>query len=212
MFESWFYLIEFLDKVNSVYAKVRALEKRTGFRFTASVKGSPAKNILKWSEANNFRQNLIECTDGFCEYDKAKAICDNFVSIRKPIYLVNALTAVRYIGYKGKRLAKRVAAKVIEENNMLKSWLKGRKLSLAWLTRPAAKVTSTLKQSAIWSLNSLADAAKNIAAATQVITFNPLLCTDEYSCEADKVVLTVSQCGTTLYQCTKDYVFFDFDI
>ena len=40
---SWFYLIEFLDKVNSIHATIRELEKRTGIRFTASVKGLQLK-------------------------------------------------------------------------------------------------------------------------------------------------------------------------
>lgn len=250
---SWFYLIEFLDKVNSVYSKVRVLEERTGIRFTASVKGSPARNILKWSETNNFRQNLIDCKDGVCEFDKAKAICDNFVSIRKRIYLVNALTAVRSIGKRGKRIASRVSAKIKDKSTATSSKgkkenrsarglpakaklqnadahskgktdkrstiekkqtkatkhrSKGRKLVVGRFTRSAPKATPSLSQSVVSSANAIAEVANNIAAAVQVPNFNPLLCIEGIVCEADKVVMTASQCGSTLYQCTKDTVFF----
>jgi len=100
---SWTYLIQFLDKVNTVYKLVREMEEITGVRFTDAVAGSPARSILDWADKNNFRTHLSNCSGGTCSFDTAKLICDNFVSITTPIYLKSALPIVKNISADAKK-------------------------------------------------------------------------------------------------------------
>ena len=92
--QSWYYLIAYLDRVNKFNGIIRELEVRAGIKFTEAVSGSPAKSILDWADKNNLRENLTQCADGLCRFDIAKNICENFVSIRNPIYLKQALNIV----------------------------------------------------------------------------------------------------------------------
>jgi len=92
--QSWYYLIAYLDRVNKFNGIIRELEQREGIKFTEAVSGSPAKSILDWADKNNLRENLAQCKDGLCRFDIAKYICENFVSIRNPIYLKQALNIV----------------------------------------------------------------------------------------------------------------------
>jgi len=92
--QSWSYLIAYLDRVNKFNGIIRELEVRAGIKFTEAVSGSPAKSILDWADKNNLRENLTQCADGLCRFDIAKNICENFVSIRNPIYLKQALNIV----------------------------------------------------------------------------------------------------------------------
>jgi len=224
---SWFYLIEFLDKVNSIHATIRELEKKTGIRFTASVKGSPAKNILRWADRNNFRGNLLDCSDGVCDFEKAKNICNNFVSVTKPMYLVNSLIAVRSLMRKSQRSTNNIKnykpRRVDGLVDFLKSSLnqnlhtQGRSLALKIPIRPVVKavppLVKSIAQDAISAAKSVATLSADAigAVASQVSDANPLLCPGLRICIADKVVLTASQCGSTGVECTSPSVFFNFE-
>lgn len=215
--DSWLYLMGFLDKVNYVYSQVRVLEEKTGIRFSDSVKGSPASNILNWSDTNNFRKDLLSCKKGLCEFNKAKNICDNFVSIRKRFYLVNALTAVKSIAKKGEKLAKKAKpnpakkGKKSAKNSPQNS--KGRKLVVGKPNRLAArddKPSPPSSKPAVVELKSLLEATQGTAVTAQLRDFNPLLCPRGKSCTVDKVILPVSRCGAYNVDCTKSTVSFNY--
>ena len=216
--DSWLYLMSFLDKVNDVYSQVRVLEEKTGIRFSDSVKGSPASNILNWSDTNNFRKDLQSCKKGLCEFNKAKNICDNFVSIRKRFYLVNALTAVKSISKKGEKLANKAKrnpakkGKKSAKNSPPSS--KGRKLVVGKPNRLAARDDKPSpppsSKPAVVELKSLLEATQGTAVTAQLRDFNPLLCPRGKSCTVDKVILPVSRCGAYNVDCTKSTVFFNY--
>ena len=221
---SWNYLIEFLDRVNSFYKLVRKMEKRTGIRFKDAVKGSPASSILDWADKNNFRTLLKNCNDGQCQFENAKKICDNFVSITSPIYLKAALKVVGNMSRKSKRWRRRIKKK----NHQLKKMLmkvadkdlyalskdrdrkrrEGRKLLLKRPLAASTLVRSKSLQALKPNQNPPSITATESSGGTQSANFNPLLCPGSSICIADKVVLTVSKCTISGILCASPAIQF----
>ena len=90
----WAEIIEFLDKVNTFYDIIKGVDKDYGLNLADSVKGSPAKQVLDWAKKTGIRDNLQKCTAANCDFETAKNICNGFVSIEQPIYIVEALDIV----------------------------------------------------------------------------------------------------------------------
>jgi len=88
---SWWYLINYLDQVNRFNDAVKEIENVAGITVAEYNGIVPAKEVLSWAGKNNLRQNLGRCGDGLCEFHIAKNICENFISIERPIYLNQAL-------------------------------------------------------------------------------------------------------------------------
>lgn len=104
----WLYLIEFIDKVNSFYDLVRMVDFRYQLKLMDSVSGSPAKTVLDWAEKTGIKSQLKKCTEGSCNFETTKNICDNFVSIDQPLYLQEALKIVDEVTKKNQK-SKRIA-------------------------------------------------------------------------------------------------------
>lgn len=113
----WLYLIEFIDKVNSFYDLVRKVDIRYQLKLMDSVSGSPAKTVLDWAEKTGIKSQLKKCTEGSCNFETTKNICDNFVSIDQPLYLQEALRIVDEVTKKiskAKELLENIKAKLRE--------------------------------------------------------------------------------------------------
>jgi len=90
---SWWYLINYLDQINRFNKIITDIEAEAGITIKNRV--GLTKELLTWADENNLRRNLIMCYNGNCEFSIAKKICENFVSIEKPIYLQRALHTIQ---------------------------------------------------------------------------------------------------------------------
>jgi len=221
---SWNYLIEFLDRVNSVYNLVRKMEARTGIRFKDAVKGSPASSILDWADKNNFRTLLKNCNDGQCQFENAKKICDNFVSITSPIYLKAALRIVgnmnrksrkwrRYLRKKNKQLKKMLTNDADKDLYALsktrdRKRRRGRNLLLKSPLAASSLVGRKPLQALKPNQTEPVISASESSGGNQNASFNPLLCPGSTICIADKVVLTVSKCTISGILCASPAIQF----
>jgi len=91
---SWWYLINYLDQTNRFNDAIREIEREAGITLTDYKGSSPVKDMLSWADQNNLRHNLQSCRDGLCKFEVAKVICENFISIERPLYLNQALNIV----------------------------------------------------------------------------------------------------------------------
>jgi hypothetical protein len=89
---SWWYLINYLDQINRFNRAISEIEAEAGITMKNSV--GLTKELLNWADENHLRSNLVRCHNGSCEFQIAKSICENFVSIEKPIYLQRALNVI----------------------------------------------------------------------------------------------------------------------
>lgn len=105
---SWWYLIGFLDQVNKFNNLITQVEQEAGIKMLNNEGVSPAKTILNWADQNNLRNNLHTCKDGLCKFDTAKDICENFISIERPMYLHTALPIITRVIHKSKEVKKDV--------------------------------------------------------------------------------------------------------
>jgi len=163
-----------------------------------------------------------------CSFDSVKSVCDTFVSINGPLYLevalkhfpnsakfkfaklgVNIKRAFNKAGQKFKGAFQKAGHKI---KNAFKNFgskfkglfkrksKKGRKLAtsgrlLLLKKAPTATPAST-------NINVATQAVLSSAASTnpnQATAANPLLCSTS-TCPVDKVIMTVSQCGSLLLQ------------
>jgi len=220
--QGWTSIIEYLDQVNAFYKIIKEVDLLYNLKFAGSVKGSPANQLLDWADKSGIRKNLRQCSDSSCDFSTATNICNSFVSIEQPLYIVEALNNAKGVSSMIGS-AKKVLIEVWNKSKNLVgkifSFFKGKSQSQNTSSGNSSDtdegrkligkvVTAILKQ--LTQAPAQVSTAVNVAAqpAQSTSAVNPLICPPNQVCVSDKLVMSSSACGSAGVKCASSDISF----
>jgi len=216
---AWLSLIEFLITMNKFNNIIMDIEKHNEVSLIGEDGKNPIREINTWAEQADIKQQLTDCKDGMCKFSLAKSICDEFISIEKPLYLVSILKIMNNMVDQSKIDRAKLTSQTSRSKtaNQQSPSSTGRSLSISGLRGRAATNGQASKTTADRTISTPnAVSATLVASASPVapdasvasvptqskLSSSVLLCQGEKTCVSDISVMTVSQCGSIHLACT----------